>query len=453
MRVGKISHASIVVQTGKTCCFMDPVFKDPFEANANTFNPQVTLDENWIKRNTTLVIISHAHLDHFSPASLSVFDRSIPVVYPDGEVLIASALERLGFQHSVGVSPGTAVDIDDGLRLLPTGSNVPFPEMGMVFKDDRDVFWNMVDSVIDDSIIASTLGEVSQVGLLFAKYQPMLEEEMRSNALGANFPSTRYGRLLQNVWAVNPRCAVPASCGYEYTGASWLNDRGFPVTEHQFAADLRKVTPDLAIRHVPHGGTIDTSSEFKVDPDGLHFVRRNGTRLLPSFNWRPERGVPPLCDVNYLGFSALELQRSVLDYIDDAFLEELGTLDPLWLDKLGRIDAIWELRLIFPGELRTESSSRFLHFGTRPLRWMSPVNDLYPMIRTEITASGLLGLLTGAINAYAAMCTQMRIMHRLYSVHRDGVTVVGDHSDEPLGKVLFARADEKYLEAELCAVV
>jgi L-ascorbate metabolism protein UlaG (beta-lactamase superfamily) len=110
MRVGKIAHASVVVEAGDICCFMDPVLVDPFESGANTFDPPVEIDRDAVRARCNLVVISHGHMDHFSPRSLAVFDRAIPVLYPENDALIERALDRLGFANRTPITAGTKIE-------------------------------------------------------------------------------------------------------------------------------------------------------------------------------------------------------------------------------------------------------------------------------------------------------------------------------------------------------
>lgn len=445
MRIGKIGHASVVIEAGDVFCAMDPVFSDPFESDSNGFDPPIRIDAREVHERANLLVVSHSHWDHFCPRTLAGFDRDVPVLYPAGDRLIPRALDRLGFTRATAVSPGEQIEVE-GVSLIPTPSRVPIAEVGMLFVHAGRVFWNMVDTGVDESAIGWVLAVVGRVDLLFAKFQPLIEEELRTNALGSDFPYARYGRLLRNVWTLRPRAVAPASCGYRYVRGDWLNDRGFPITEAQFLHDIRQVTPSVQGIHVPHGGTVTVSDAITVDADGLPFVERLAPRSVPAFDWRPERGVPPLRDGNPRGHAPADLRAQVRRFLDDDLLTALRASDPAWLARMARLCVRWRLEVIDPDgpcELRA------LDFAATPLAWSTSTADTFVKLHTSVTASAVVGLLRGECNAYSLNFHDLRIAHRMYAVHPDGVTEAGSADDEPLTRVLFAGADERYLERVL----
>lgn len=449
MRVGKIGHASVVVRTAEVCCFMDPVLLDPFESGANRFDPPIEVDVAACREQCNLLVLSHAHMDHFSPRSLAQFRRSVPVIYPVGDQMIEYALDRLGFTDRRAVAMGERIRAGD-LTLMPTSSKVSFPEMGMLFQAGGRVFWNLVDTVVDERVIGAVRSMVPQIDLLFAKFQPLVETELRSNALGSDFPAERYGSLLRAVWAIAPRCVAPGSCGYLYTKASWLNDRGFPITEQQFAADLRAVMPQLSVVHVPHGGALDVGAESRLASEGLSFARRVGPQRLPAFDWRPERGVPELVDTNPREIPLPALRSTVAEVLDDRFLSALSAADPVWLERMARLQVLWRLEVIFP---EGAPLTRHLDLAARPLTWSQPQSDVFVKLHTSVTASAVQGLVRGELNSYALGFGELRVANRLYSVHRGGVTNEGSPDDDPLCRVLCEDADQRYLESELANIL
>src|SRR5262252_702722 len=98
MEVTLLGHASVFVQMGKTRCLMDPVFQDPFEDTAVVSCPRrsIALDEI---PPVELLVISHAHLDHFDIPSLAHLARTSPsadVLCPKDKTIVY-ALQQLGF--------------------------------------------------------------------------------------------------------------------------------------------------------------------------------------------------------------------------------------------------------------------------------------------------------------------------------------------------------------------
>lgn len=421
---------------------MDPVFSEPFESSSNGFDPPIETDSRTLARRCSLAILSHSHWDHFDPRTLVLLDRHIPIVYPRGDELIERCLARLGFEAPRPVAPGEQLSTT-GLRLIPTPSHAPFLEMGMVFVEGKQVFWNLVDSGIDDSITAWVRKQVQHFDLLFAKFQPLIERELVVNSLGSDFPLARYSALLRNVWSIAPRAVAPASCGYRYTRAQWLNDRGFPITEAQFEEDLRLIMPDLQVIHVNHGGSVQVEPPFRVDPNGIPEVKRLTPALRSSFDWRPERGVPPLRDSNRWQLPISELRTRCTTYLDEKFLSNLAAEDPAWLARMARLGCVWRLEIVYP---QGAPELRALDMRHSSLRWSSPDEGVFAKIHTSITGSALVGLLEGRCNAYSLNFNDLRIMERLYMVHAGGASRGGTDEDEPLTRVLIPGADRRYLD-------
>jgi hypothetical protein len=329
----------------------------------------------------------------------------------------------------------------------------------------------VVDCVLDEDIIgaARTAGRPD---LLFANYQPLIETELQEDALGAPFPFVTYGDYLRHVWTIRPRCVVPSSYGAGYT-EEWLNQRGVPMTAKQFADDLAQIDPDLLILQVPPGGVIDLGGQPRLEPTSLSFVTPLAPESFPgasasspgarasspvapasspehlSQDWRPDLGVPPLLDRNPLGFAVEELRSQVDNLLGKSFLQKLAGADPVWLEKLARLRVLWRLEIVYPGGAET----RLLDFARTPFEWTPPRGEVFAKIHTSVTASALIALEAALINRYAVNFNQLRMVNRLYEVHRDGVSWAGGREDEPITRVLLKGADDRYVDRQIAEIL
>jgi hypothetical protein len=424
---------------------MDPVFDDPFAGGAS-FDPPVDLEAAELCRWSNLVVLSHSHVDHFSPRTLALFDRSTQVLYPEDDALIAETLAALGFERARPVHVGVKLDFGD-LTLYPTRSAVTFPEMGMLFVDRKGhSFWNMVDSVVDDIAVSRVRALCGRPRLVFAPFQPIVQDALREDALGSSFPCRDYGRLLTAVWDTDPHFVSPGSCGFSY-GQGWFNQRAFPITERRFGDDLKRVKPELGVVYVPHGGAVELDALPCVEPGGQPFVRlRRGPHS--SHDWRPERGVPAVKDtLPRAPRGARALVRGVEAWLDRRFLDELAQTEVAWLEKMARLEVLWELELVLPAGA---SRTRALRFAQTPLAWSEAKSD-FVSLRSVAPAAAIADALEARVTAFA-LATQIRKASRLYGVHRGGVTPEDAFVDEPLGRVLYLGLDERYVKRELDAV-
>jgi hypothetical protein len=284
------------------------------------------------------------------------------------------------------------------------------------------------------------------IDLLAAPYQPLVERELTADALGGAFPYEGYGKLLKQVLDVGPRAVVPGSCGFRYT-TSWMNDRGFPLTEGQFLKDIADLDPSILGLPLAPGTGVDIGRRIGVRNRRLPFVTLTSDSATPSHDWRPDRGVPPLVDTNPSGHSVSSLRKRVTTYLDGAFLDEIQSpSNRIWRDRLARLDVAWRLEVTYPdGTVDT----RVLEFGK--MKYLTDSARVYSKLHTAVTASSIVGALRGERNTYSTMLGlgTRRVAVRLYDTHRGGVASAGNASDDPLARVLFRGADDRFIDAEL----
>jgi hypothetical protein len=435
------------VRTPAVRCFMDPVLASPFEAGFAEFDPPITIDRKALaQERCDVLIVSHAHLDHFCVQSLDRFHRDCLVVFPAGAKIIEGAVRRLGFEHAQSLEPGETVKLGD-LSLCATPSKVDFPEMGMLFRSGGRAVWNMVDTAVVASGLELVRAVVKRVDLLLATHNPLLGAALSRGALGADFPFDFYGDLLRNVFELRPRCVVPGSCGFR-TREPWVNDRYFPLTEAQFLADIGVVDPTIVRRLLPPGASIRVADGFPVRPRALRFVRPRGRAAVPAHDWRPERGVPPLVDRNPLAHPSAVLRARCRSYLSAEFLRRVRAPEhAFWRERMARRGALWRLEVVFP---QGRPYVKVLDFGKRSLAWREPREGDFASIATTVAASAIIDLLDATTVPMNVILGGMRTMYRLYEPFRGGAREVA--SDDPLLRVLAVGADERYVDGRLRAL-
>lgn len=435
MRVSRLGHAGLLLEGGGTGVLMDPVLVDPFENGTIELWPPTRIDAAALEHRYRVIVLSHEHMDHFCVRSLHRLDRSRPVLYPRGCALIEMAARSLGFGTVCPVRPGESVRVGD-LRLTFTPSAVRFPEMGVLVDHGGLRFWNAVDTEVDDRAIGLARAGGHGPDVMFAPYQPLVEESLGVDGLGGGFPLEIYQRLVHAVARTEPRCVVPASFGYHYRLAAWFDTRAFPVTEDEFLRDVAAVRPSISGRRVPHGASIDID-DLTVSAGPRQPADRGELR------WAPDRGVEPLADDDPYGHGTDRLRDGVAAVLDHLRRGLAGAAGTEWRQRLAAAGVLWELEVVYPdGPAQVQA----LDLATAAPVWRPA--DRPPKIRTAITASTLCGLVNGEVATYRALHTR-RVVLRLYRAGPNGVTAAGGLDDEPVARLLFPGADRRYVTAEL----
>jgi UDP-MurNAc hydroxylase len=320
MKVTLLGHASVLVEMKAVRCLMDPVFQDPFEDTAVVSCPRRTIALDAIPP-IDLLVISHAHLDHFdipSLAHIAKTSRGCDVVCPKDHTIVY-ALEQLGFTKIHPEEPRRHFTFA-GYELLTTHSNVTnVTEMGIVFKDASGTFWNQVDTVIAPETATSTLAQSGKIDLLFAMYASQNFDFFASR--GTGFPHRMHAMNLANVMAIRPKLTVPGSAGFRFggTGMDWCNAFLFPMARERFVEDLTRLAPELSTRLANPGDVFEIEGgvvQHHVAASPIARTIEDDTHLL---RFDPTAPIPPLADPNP-GRASTQALREGVDACLDGFV-------------------------------------------------------------------------------------------------------------------------------------
>jgi L-ascorbate metabolism protein UlaG (beta-lactamase superfamily) len=227
-----------------------------------------------------VVVLSHAHPDHFNLESLSRLSRRAVFVVPKhfGEIRdddridigwrnpdLAAELRRLGFQHVAEVRPGQEVRLDGGVRVVSVASHHnQFPEMGMVIQGGGATLYNGVDTWPGESAL-QRLAAAHPPDIAFLPFRYYLESDQwippdapeaeRARRIEENRRRLRWIGPLRATHAagvLGVRAVVPGSEGFRDTlPTAESYARGEGPNYHEIAVGDRMDFIDLVQRYLP----------------------------------------------------------------------------------------------------------------------------------------------------------------------------------------------------------
>lgn len=354
MKVTLLGHASVYIEMHGTRCLMDPVFHDPFEDTAVVSCPRRSIALEEIPP-VDLLVISHAHLDHFdipSLAHIAKTSRNCDVLCPKDKPIIY-ALERLGFKNVHPEDPMKHFKFGK-YELLTTHSNVSnVIEFGVIFKDRSGTFWNQVDTIIAPQTIPGSLQQVGgSIDLMFAMYASQNFNFFESR--GTGFPYQMHQMNLSNVMLIRPRMVVPGAAGFRFAGAGmeWCNAFLFPMSRERFVADLARIAPEIPTQLANPGDVFEIEGgKVHHRPAASKMARtiEDDTDLL---RFDTTATIPPLTDPNPNGLP-IERLRVAVDWTLDGFADFLrgafagSDRDPV-VEEYRSLRAAYAVGVVFP---------------------------------------------------------------------------------------------------------
>ena len=116
MRITYIGHATLLIEIGGRRFLTDP----NFDATLGRFLPRVSAPGIALGALPGLdaIILSHAHADHLSFASLDGLSRTIPLLAPP---VIARWLQARGYTHAESLAPGDSRTVA-GVKISAAGA-------------------------------------------------------------------------------------------------------------------------------------------------------------------------------------------------------------------------------------------------------------------------------------------------------------------------------------------
>lgn len=275
LQITFIGHATLLIEFNQCKILCDPHLLENFSEGLFSYFPNRRVDLDLLVR-PDVIFISHKHRDHFDLPSLNCLDKDVPVICAN-DMEIIYGLSCLGFKDINPLSDWEEIQLNHS-RIIFTPSLYRVPEHGLLIDFGTYVVWNMVDTLVDASIIKKldqTLGGKS-VNLLFWPYQPLIETDAPSN-LPIKIPLKRFSEKVKTVQSLHPDIVIPYSDGQFGQGpASWLNHYKFPISYDNACSVIQSVSPQSEIFEPLPGNVLSINSSRRpvvLRSDGIELMQ------------------------------------------------------------------------------------------------------------------------------------------------------------------------------------
>jgi hypothetical protein len=418
MKIHMIGHASLLVETQDARVLMDPVLWDPFCEGLNETCPKREVFPERLPEFDFLVI-SHQHLDHFDLRSLAYLPKHVDVLIPP-DPLIKSTLQELGYRNVYALNDFQKVKIGSTI-LMPTRSEIPVPEFGMVFADPSGVFWNTVDTYFAPPTIRTVQSHFPQIDFLLSTWHISLEVKYQLNQ-SISFPFALYGELLRLIQLISPEAIAPGAQGWKYINeAAWQNRVVFPVTRERFCHDVAQVLPDIRDRiYVLNPGdtfTLDQGT-YHLEVGGCEYARMVEDDR-DQIEFSPVTVGSALRDANPANENVAQMHQVISQEMSVAFSDFIQeNLQTLFASHC-QWQVVYQLEVVFPDGQRTWQID-FSQADVRAIEKRNPLANFF----TYITASSLYALIQKRRDWDYLFCSgEYRQFHKVYQVSSAGLSI------------------------------
>lgn len=256
--VTKLPHSGMLVESGGVKLVFDPLLRDAVIEGTFALTDVVSPELRRSASQVSALFLSHAHEDHFDLLSLIEFDPQTPIYVPDGALNMILLLRRAGFRSIRTMSPEEVIDFG-AISVIPTISQVPFPECGFIVRTAGMSVWNLVDSQVDGKTLRQLRSKYGRPDVLFSYEQPTLEGRVPDLSILWTSCSERLEEVLAPAAILEPSWLIPSGSDFVNVLCPWLNEFLFPLRRGEFLQLARNRSPNLR----PQAMFVGDRLEFK----------------------------------------------------------------------------------------------------------------------------------------------------------------------------------------------
>jgi hypothetical protein len=285
VRVTVLGHASLLFETANERILLDPVLRTTalLGSVVHQYPRALALER---LPTPTLLVVTHAHYDHFDPETLAELPKGIPVVVPP-DPRLAEQLRRLGFAELRVLEPWGHTE-HGSVRLTATPSEAHVSEFGLLVETDDARLWHMSDAEPPVGTSSRILSELGEVDVVSVKYQPPDPLLNFLHNLGSSFDRRSTARWLEEACACRPKLAFPYASGLCLTQEhAWLNRYAYPFSPEQVAAVLDERLTGIGRSAVVRPGDVISmgSGPVELERQASDVVRQCGEET--PIDWEP----------------------------------------------------------------------------------------------------------------------------------------------------------------------
>jgi UDP-MurNAc hydroxylase len=413
MHVTICGHAGLFIETSENRVLIDPILRHtPLASGGMVHTLARRLDLGQMPA-PTLVVITHAHFDHFDPESLATLSRDVDVMVPPDEHMIEQ-LRQLGFSRLSIVGSWQSLRHGD-IVLTATPSELDIDEFGLVIQSGGATFWHMSDAEVGREGARRIAENFGPLDLVSVKYQPAARVySQMARSLGACFDKTEVIVSLEAASLCKPKMAFPYAAGIRFTDDyDRLNKYAFP-----FRAD--EITHLLQRRLAPDGRalTVMPGDVFSIENGNVRHIPQKSTFVShdrtggDDIEWEP---IEPNPMMGVADHERGELRELLMAIMRGPFPTWVGLQRQPGgvLGNFLAFDVRWQLVVHAGGPHRLEFAIDF----TAPRPAIVEGRDPYANFFAHISGLGLLRLLRGEGGSELLyLCGGTRLYEKILSV-------------------------------------
>lgn len=285
MRITILGHASLFFESAEERVLLDPILRTTSLMGSLVHQYPRALNLEHLPK-PTLIVITHAHFDHFDAETLASLPKDVPVVIPP-DPRMKRKLAAEGFSDLRHLNTWDALQHGD-LRFIATPSDAPVKEFGLLVESNNARFWHMSDAEPPPGAASKIRSDYGSVDVVSTKFQPANPQLNFHHNMGSSFDSRAVADWLETACACAPKLAFPYASGLCFAeDRAWLNRYAYPFSAEYITHLLTERLAGVGAAAIAHPGDVISiqDSRVRVERQVSAFVRQAAPETVTQ--WEP----------------------------------------------------------------------------------------------------------------------------------------------------------------------